>query len=55
MKLRKLSLQKAGIIKVMVKREASNLTGKEKGWLGVKEMTPRPKTPRDGVRFWAEK
>lgn len=40
MRLRKFSLQKAGIIKIMVKREADNPTGEEKGWLRVKKMTP---------------
>lgn len=52
--MRKFSPQKAGIIKIMVKREVSNLTGEEKGWLRVKKMTPRPRTLRDGVSLGAE-
>ena len=36
MRLEKWSLQKAGIIEVMVKSEARNLRAEEKGWLGVK-------------------
>lgn len=52
--MRKFSLQKAGIIKIMVKREASSLTGEEKGWLWVKKMTPRPRTLKDGVSLGAE-
>lgn len=52
--IEKFLLQKAGIIKIMVKREVSNLTGQEKGWLRVKKMTPMPRTLRDGVSLGAE-
>lgn len=54
MRLRKFSLKKAGIIKIMVKREANNLTGEEKGWLRVKKMTPRSRTLKDGLSLGAE-